>query len=375
MLRITDIRSYPLRYPEPHDSNKLRCVTLVRIDASDGTVGWGECISQRPEAALAVSTIVQSGFLPLLRGRNPLEIRALWELMRSHSDWYGNGGIATMAISAVDIALYDLKGKLLGVPVYELLGGKITPRMKAAASIIVDMEDIEGTAREFADYVARGYTAIKGGWGKNPETAFGRNPERDLLLVKTVREAVGNSVLYMVDVGTHVKWDVAHAIRMTRRFEDYGIFWIEEPLPQADLEGYRRLRAAIHTLIATGEKEWTVQAFKRLIEAGIADIIMPDVGKAEGITGVKQIIELAALNSIMYNPHSWSTAINTAASLHLCASTTNSVVFELKPNPNPMQHELIEEPIDQVNGYVVCPDAPGLGISVKESVVEKYLFE
>ena len=375
MSKIASIKSYPLRYPEPHDSNKLRYVTLVRIEASDGTVGWGECMSQRPEAAVAVKTIVQSGFLPLLRGLNPFDIRAIWELMRSHSNWYGNGGIAAMAISALDIALYDLKGKLLGVPVYELLGGKITTRMRATASIIVDMEDIERTAREFADYVARGYTAIKGGWGKNPETAFGRNPERDLLLVKSVREAVGDKVLYMVDVGTHVKWDVPHAIQMTRKFEDYGIFWIEEPLPQADFEGYRRLRSAIQTLIATGEQECTVQAFKLLIEAGVADIIMPDVGKAEGITGVKQVINLAALNSVMYNPHSWTTAINTAASLHLCASATNTVVFELKPNPNPMQHELVDEPIDQVGGYVTCPDGPGLGISVKESVVEKYVFE
>lgn len=374
MLTIRDIKSYPLQYPEPHDSNKLRYVNLVRIEASDGTVGWGECISQKPEAALAVHTLVQSGFSPLIRGRNPLETTALWQLMRSHSEWYGNGGIATMAISAFDIALYDLKGKHLGLPVYELLGGKVTPKVKAAASIIVDMEAIDATAREFADYVARGYTAVKGGWGKNSETAFGRDAERDLQLVKSVREAIGNTVSYMVDVGTHVKWDVCHAIRMTRRFEDYGIFWIEEPLPQDDWEGHRRLRAAIQTLIATGEKEWTVRGFKRLIEAGIADIVMPDVGKAEGITGVKQIIELAALNSTLYNPHSWSTAINTAASLHLCASATNTVVFELKPNPNPMQHELIEDPIDQVNGYVVCPDAPGLGISVKQSVVEKYLF-
>jgi len=374
VLTIRDIKSYPLQYPEPHDSNKLRYVNLVRIEASDGTVGWGECISQKPEAALAVHTLVQSGFSPLIRGRNPLETTALWQLMRSHSEWYGNGGIATMAISAFDIALYDLKGKHLGLPVYELLGGKVTPKVKAAASIIVDMEAIDATAREFADYVARGYTAVKGGWGKNSETAFGRDAERDLQLVKSVREAIGNTVSYMVDVGTHVKWDVCHAIRMTRRFEDYGIFWIEEPLPQDDWEGHRRLRAAIQTLIATGEKEWTVRGFKRLIEAGIADIVMPDVGKAEGITGVKQIIELAALNSTLYNPHSWSTAINTAASLHLCASATNTVVFELKPNPNPMQHELIEDPIDQVNGYVVCPDAPGLGISVKQSVVEKYLF-
>lgn len=373
-MKIANIQAYPLRYPEPHDSNKLRCVTLVKVEADDGTTGWGECISQVPEAALAVKVIVDRGLAPLLKNRDPLQIRGLWELMREHSTWYGTGGIATFAISAIDMALYDLKGKALGVPVYELLGGLVNPRMRACASIIVDMEDLEATAREFAGYAARGYTAIKGGWGKNAQTAFGLNAERDLLLVKTVRAAVGKDVSFVVDVGTHVKWDVAHAITMTKKFEEYDIFWIEEPLAKDDLDGHRRLRDSTRTLLATGEKEWTVQAFKRLIDAGVADILMPDVGKAEGITGVKAVIEAARLNHIFYNPHSWSSAINTAASLHLCASTTNTIVFELKPNPSPMQHELVKNPIDQMNGYVSVPDEPGLGVRVREDVVEKYLF-
>jgi L-alanine-DL-glutamate epimerase-like enolase superfamily enzyme len=260
------------------------------------------------------------------------------------------------------------------VPVYELLGGLVNQRLRACASILVDMEDLEGTAREFAGYVERGYTAIKGGWGKNPNTAFGLDAERDLLLVRTVRAAVPKEVSFVVDVGTHVKWDVAHAITMTRRFEEYDIFWIEEPLARDDFDGHRRLRNSTQTLLATGEKEWTVQAFKRLIDADVADILMPDVGKAEGITGVKAIIEAARLKHLFYNPHSWSSGINTAASLHLCASTTNTIVFELKPNPNPMQHELVENPIEQVNGYVSVSNEPGLGIRVREEVVEKYLF-
>src|SRR5262249_26220355 len=111
------------------------------------------------------------------------------------------------------------------------------------------------------------------------------------------------------------------------------------------------------------------------IETGIADFLMPDVGKAEGITGVKQVIELAALKHQFYNPHSWSSAINTAASLHLAAASTKAIFFELKPNPNPMQHELVEEPIDQCGGWVQAPDKPGLGIKVREDVVRKYLFE
>ena len=374
-MKIAEIVAFPLQYPEPHDSNKLRYVTLVRIKAEDGAVGWGECISQWPEAALAVKVLVERGFAPLLTGRKLLDIRGLWELMRSHSGWYGKDGIANFAISAIDIALHDLKGKVLGVPVYQLLGGRVISRVRACASIIVDMDSLEQTAQEFRDYVARGYTAVKGGWGKNPATAFGLNPKRDLELVRLVREAVGKDVTYMVDVGTHVKWDIAHAIKMTRKFEEFDVFWVEEPLAPDDLDGYVRLRNATRSLIATGEKEWDFQAFKRLVEKRVADVIMPDVGKAEGITGVKQIIDMAALNNVFYNPHSWSTAINTAASLHLCASATNTIIFELKPNPNPMQHELVVSPIDQKDGYVYVPEGPGLGIEVKEEIVRKYLFD
>lgn len=374
-MRIVSIEAFPLKYPEPHDSNKPRYITLARVQADDGTFGWGECISQWPEAALAVKVVIDRGFAPLLKGRDPLDIRGLWELMRHHSTWYGTGGIATFALSAIDMALYDLAGKALKAPVYQLLGGLATPKFRACASIIVDMENLEATAREFADYVGRGYTAVKGGWGKNPATAFGLDAERDLALVRTVRQAIGPKVAFLVDVGTHVRWNVAHAIRMTRQFEAYNIFWIEEPLPPDHFDGYRQLRRSIQTLISTGEKEWTVQAFKRLIEAGVTDVIMPDVGKAEGITGVKQIIDLAALHHVGYTPHSWSSALNTAASLHLCASVTNNVVFELKPNDNPMQHELVEEPIGQTDGQVQIIDRPGLGVTVKEEVVKKYLFQ
>ena len=374
-MKIADIRAYPLKYPEPHDSNRFRYVTLVRVEAEGGITGWGECISQWPEAALAVKVVAEGGLLPLLRGHEAFDTRGLWELMRRHSFWYGNGGIATFALSAIDMALWDLKGHALGVPVYELLGGKVTARLRAVASVIFDTVDQDATAEEFKDYVARGYTAVKGGWGKTAETAFGLDERRDLSLVRRIREAIGPDTDFMLDVGTHVRWDAAHAIRMTRQFEPYRIFWIEEPLAPNDIDGYRQLRAAIQTPIATGEKEWTVAGFRSLVDTHTADFIMPDVGKAEGITGVKLAIEYAALHHQLYNPHSWSTALNTAASLHLCASVPNCKVFELKPNPNPMQHELVSNPIAPSGGYVTPPAGPGLGVTVREEAVRQYLFE
>lgn len=374
MVKIDLVEAFPLSYPEPHDSNKARHVTLVRLGTSGGAVGWGECISQWPEAATAVKTLIDRGLGDVVLGTDPDNVELTWQRMRDHSFWYGNGGIASFAISAIDMALWDLKGKLHDVPVYELLGGKKVERLRACASVIFDTEDLAATRAEFADYAARGYTAVKGGWGKSPEAAFGRSPRRDLAVVRAIRDAVGDDVDVVVDVGTHVRWTVQHAVKMARQFEEYNLYWLEEPLPQDDVEGLRQLRAVTTIPIASGEKEWTLQAFKHLIQSSAVDIVMPDAGKAEGITGCKRIVELAAAEGVRYTPHSWSTAINTAAAAHLFASVTNGVVFELKPNPSPMQRDLVEVPFEQRDGWIEIPSTPGLGVEVNEAIVQRYVM-
>jgi L-alanine-DL-glutamate epimerase-like enolase superfamily enzyme len=371
-VQISSIESFPLHYPEPHDSGKSRYITIVKVTASDGNIGWGECICQFPEAALATKVIIDRGFADLLKGQDPRDVERLWRAMRDRSWWYGNGGIANFALSAIDMALWDLKGQILQVPVYDLLGGKRMTKLRACASVIFDTEDLTATRAEFADYASRGYTAVKGGWGKRPEAAFGLDLKRDLAVVSAIRDAIGPDVDLVVDVGTHVKWTIAHAVKMTKAMEPFDLLWIEEPLPQDDIAGYVRLREATQTSVAAGEKEWALRDFKRLIEAGAVDIVMPDAGKAEGITGFKKIIDFAAAHGVRFTPHSWSSAINTAAAMHLFASADNGVVFELKPNPSPMQTELVRQPIVQVDGYVQLPSTPGLGIEVNVETIKRY---
>src|SRR5260370_24751171 len=152
-MKISRIDAFPLQYPEPHDSGKLRSITLVRVEADNGAFGWGECISQLPEASLAVKVIIDRGLAPLLKNRNAMDIRSLWELMRLHSTWYGTGGVATFAISAIDTALLDLKGRALGVPVYELLRGKVIPPFGAVARRVLDIVNIDSHPDEFGGYV------------------------------------------------------------------------------------------------------------------------------------------------------------------------------------------------------------------------------
>ncbi len=373
--RIRCIDAFPLRYPEPNDNNNLRYITLARIETDDGAVGWGECISMWPEASLAVKTIIERGLAPLLVGRDPQDTHALWQLLKAHTWWYGEGGIASFAISACDMALWDLKGKVLGVPLYQLLGGKMNPRLRACASTHPNKPTIDALAQELADLAAQGYTALKVGFGKRGEARLGVDPKRDIEYVRAVREAIGDNVDLMIDIGNGVKWDTAHAIRMAKEFARCNIRWFEEPLHPTNVEGYKQLRDALDMPIATGEREWTVSAYRNLIAHDIADIVMVDPGRAEGVTGFQKIIELTQAHNLSINAHTWSSAINTAASIHLTAAAPNSIVFELKPLPSPMQHELVKNPLAQKDGWIEIPEGPGLGVDVDENVVRKYLFE
>lgn len=373
-MRIKKITAYPLQYPEPNDLDSMRTIVLAKIEADDGLVGWGECVTMWPEASKAVKIIIEEGLAPLLMGRDPSDTYALWQQMRDHCWWYGVGGIASFAISALDIALWDLKGKALGVPLYKLLGGKVHDKLRACASTHPAKADLDELAAELSEHVDNGFTAVKIGFGKKGDANLGKDPQRDIACIRTLSEAFGDRADLMVDIGKNNHWDSAQAIRMTRAFARYNLRWIEDPLPPTNLEGYRRLRSAVDTPVGFGERSWTVEQYRHLIAANVADIFLVDPGRVEGITATKMVIDMLTLADLQFNAHTWSSAINTAACLHLTATIPNYIVFELKPRPNPMQHELVKRPIEQKNGWIDIPEGPGLGIEIDEAVVEKYLF-
>jgi L-alanine-DL-glutamate epimerase-like enolase superfamily enzyme len=294
--------------------------------------------------------------------------------MRAHAFWHGNGGIVSFAVSAVDIALWDVAGKAAGLPVHALLGGKLHDRFRACASVILNTTDLAALGAEFADYRERGFTAVKGGWGQVPEAGFGIDLARDLAVAQTVREAVGADVNVSLDVSARANLNSARAIRLARRLEEFDLAWLEDALHHEDVDGYRRLRAATEIPLATGERCWTVLDYRRLVRSGAVDVVLIDPGRAEGLTGMKLAADEAAASGVGIVPHSWSSALNTAAALHVFASSPNGVVFELKPNRSPMQHELARRPFEQVDGWIEVPDDPGLGVDVDEDVVRKYAF-
>ena len=165
-MRIRSVTAYPLEYPEPHDHGKLRYITLARVESEDGAVGWGECISQFPESAVATKIIIENGYAPLLIGESAFEVERLWHKMLGRVWWYGPQGIAAFGISAVDMALWDLKGHLLNQPVASLLGGRLHDRVSVMASIHLDMEDLDWTVREFEWFREQGYRIVERRVGK-----------------------------------------------------------------------------------------------------------------------------------------------------------------------------------------------------------------
>jgi L-alanine-DL-glutamate epimerase-like enolase superfamily enzyme len=374
-MTIARIQAFPVRYPEPNNNGKIRALTLVRIESDDGQTGWGEAITGGQETSLAVGFVVERRLAPLLMGADPRDVAGLWQRMRDATYWDGNGGLVTFGISALDMALWDLRGRLEGRSLTDMLGGAKRDRLRACASTIYHSGDLDRIGGEFAGFRDQGYSVVKGGWGHDLEIAFGRDETRDMAIASTVRTAIGPDVDMICDVVALAGWTPEHAIHMARRLDDeVGLFWLEDPLAEQDLDGYRRLRDAVTTRICTGEKGWTGDHFGRLIDSGAVDVIMLDPGKAEGVTGTWNVIRAAAAAGRDWNAHSWSSALNTAASLHLAAASDNVLVMELKPLPSPMQHELVTNPIDQHDGWVSAPSGPGLGVEVDEAVVRQYAF-
>ena len=373
--QIKSITAHPLRYPEPHDHGAIRHVTLARVESSDGAVGWGECISQFPESCLAVKVVIEEGFAPLLKGHDPLEVEARWQQMLDRVWWYGPQGTAAFAVSAVDMALWDLKGKILGLPLANLIGGQTTDRVSAMASIHLDMEDLDWTLKEFAWFREQGYRIVKGGWGRTPPAVFGRCEQIDLEFARKIREVIGPELDLVLDVlGGRVRWDVHTAIDRIRALESYRLLWIEEPLPPQDYRAHVFLRSRIATRIGTGEQEWSLDGYRRLIEAGGVDVVQMDPGRCQGITGCVKTIKLIEASNLKFSAHTWSSALNTAASVALLATSRSGWCMDFKPHESPMQHELVSDPWIQSAGFVVPRKTPGLGVTVRENAVKKYQF-
>jgi L-alanine-DL-glutamate epimerase-like enolase superfamily enzyme len=373
--KIARVTAHPVAYPEPNDSNSIRSLTFVRVESTDGTVGWGEAITQFPSSTRATVALIV-GWAEDLIGKDPLDNIGIWHDIRKQSWWYGyRGGIAHFALSALDIALWDLKGKLTGQSLGRMIGQRTAgpdTRLRVIASTHAFHKDLDREIARHVRYVHDGYVGVKIGLGKRGEARLGYEIERDIAFVRDLRAALGPEAWIMLDRGQTLNWTLDETIRRVVAWQEMAVKWIEEPFEPSEFEHFRKLRAHTTCMIAGGEREWDFRGYNEVIGSGTLDVIGCDVGRVEGITGALEIIKLVEGAGLWFNSHAWSSAVNTAASIALSASTRSCLVQELKPDENPMQHELVRSPFIPENGMIAVPDKPGLGIEVNEEVLQRY---
>jgi L-alanine-DL-glutamate epimerase-like enolase superfamily enzyme len=308
----------------------------------------------------------------MLIGRDPRDITALWETIyngtrahyvSAHGRTFpivGRRGITVSALSGIDIALWDLLGKALGQPVWRLLGGRLRERVPAYAS--GGWAPVGGVGKQLRQYVERGHRAVKMRVGLQD-----RSVDDSAARVREARESLGPEVGLMVDA--HGTWSVREAQRFARKVADCDLAWLEEPVSPDNVAGQAEVRAATDIPIAAGETEQTRFAFRDLLEARAVDVLQPDVAIAGGITETLRICALAATHGLTVAPHLWGGAILFASGLHLAVATPCVTTLEFSRGENPLLNELVQEPFDLVDGHVLAPDRPGLGLTLNRDVV------
>ncbi len=367
-MLITNVEALHLRLPNVEEiADGTQDVLIIRISTDAGLVGIGE-VSSQSYVAKAIFEAPRSaerrhGLAYLLRGRDPVDVEGLWQHMYHHTNRYGRRGVAIHAISGADIALWDLRGKALGKPVYELLGGAHRSSIRAYASYLFGATPRE-TAELARQAVDLGLSAVKFGWGP-----FGKDLAADLAHVAGARRAIGDGRDLMVDAGCSLT--VETALERARRLVPFRIGWLEEPLSQDDLKGYAALCSESPAPIAAGEGEVTRWGFEDLLERGV-HVIQPDVAICGGLTVARQASEMARAAGRRAVPHCFSTGVNLAASLHWMAACPDGDLVEYCLRPSPLMRSLVRNLPPLQDGRVPVPQGPGLGIELDEAVVEKF---
>ncbi|RME63928.1 MAG: mandelate racemase/muconate lactonizing enzyme family protein [Caldilineae bacterium] len=375
-LKIRDIIAFPLRaqLQQPFSYSQKwfthRTALLVKVVTDEDVVGWGEVFCH--DAWAAAAGMLEQTFKPLLVGQNPLDIEVIWERLYNWTKDYGQKGVSTAALSGVDIALWDIFGKVTGLPIYQLLGGRFRRSLQpyATGMYVTECADpATALAEEASRYAAQGFRAMK------MKVGFGI--QEDICYVRSVRNAIGEDIQLMVDAN-HA-YDAASAIRLGRQLEAYNIAWFEEPVSPEDIAGYCRVRRSLDIPIAGGEAEFTRYGFRNLIVQGAVDIVQPDLCITGGISEGRKIAALASTWQTRCLPHVWGTAIGLAAALHFLSALPDTPP-SLHPLPLLVEMDQTEHPLRAIThlphsmreGFIEAPDRPGLGVEVDEDALAHY---
>ena len=370
-MKITQVEAIELRLPESDFEFKATAAQdalIIKIHTDAGIVGIGEVDSSPRMAKAAVeapmSNTVATGLGRLLIGMNPLDIEVINEKLYRESFYCGRRAVVVHTIGGIDLALWDIAGKFYGQPIYQLLGGAFQKRMRAYASDLfgADGEKTKEKAKRWRD---QGFTAVKFGW-----TPMGQSEKTDLELVEGALLGIGEENDLFIDAGCC--WDTKTAKMRARQFEPYGIGWLEEPLRQDNLEGYRELSLMSNIPIAAGEGEAGIHAYRDLIERGGVDIVQIDLAR-NGFTITQKVSDMVELKERRVVNHFYSTPINLVAGLHWLASRKSTFIVEYCVEDTDLRNNLIQQDIGAVDGCIQVPEEPGLGIELNEEIVNKYV--
>eukprot|EP00040_Diaphanoeca_grandis_P031093 m.185285 g.185285 ORF g.185285 m.185285 type:complete len:385 (+) comp32227_c0_seq2:97-1251(+) len=344
---------------------------VVEIKTDTGITGWGDGYGP----PWAHEAIIKHYLAPKLIGMNALAGDKIWEEMYNELRDHGQKGVVIQALSALDCAVWDIRGKHFNTPVHVLMGGPIRSTVQAYATGFYRKSDnrVENhrlMEEEAKSYLAQGFTAMK------IKVGFGL--EDDVALVKHIREIVGDSVQLFIDANHG--YDVIGAIAVARAVEKYNIGWFEEPVEPEDLAGYRAVKAATSIPIAGGECDFTRYGFRDILLSKSIDIIQPDTAAAGGLTECKKIADMAMVMGVRYNPHCWGTGIGLSVALQLLAVLPNAApamnahqpMLEYDLTEHPFRQGLLKTPIKIENGIAHVPTGVGLGIEINRDVLLKY---
>ena len=364
-MKIRDIEVVTLRFEYPRGGGFRyaggyctgRASSLVWVHTDEGISGLGSVYSH-PDL---VRVIVEGQLAPMLRGHDPLQVEAIWEQNYKLTRWYGRKGAAMSALGGVDMALWDIRGKVEGKSICELLG-KRRGRVPAYASALLWRDDPAELGEEAQGHLDRGFRAMK--------TRLGRNFAYDRDGLQSLQDVLGAEHRLMVD--GNARYSLAQAERMVPLYNDAGIFWLEEPFAPEDFDSYAALRPKLRVSLAAGENEFGMQGFRELMDRNVVDIVQPDCCRAGGITECARIGGRAAAEGRFVATHTWSDAVALTANLHLLASLDTDVVLEIDQTGNALIDDLLSDGLALEGGEVAVPDRPGLGIELNEDVVERY---
>lgn len=348
-----------------------RSSTLVRLEADDGTVGWGEAFA----TPRVVATLIEDVFEESVVGLSPNAVETLAEqVYTGQIGGYHEGrqGYTQCALSGVETAMWDIRGKQSGEPVHVLLGSNRTDSVVPYASTMYHREDDHDPAESIYQVVEEGFTAAK--------IKIGSGFSDDVARVRVAREILGDDAQLMVDYNGN--YTPQQAIQSIHRIEEFDLTWVEEPVPPENVSGYSEVKQRVDVPLAAGEAHYSRFEFKRLIDRRLIDVLQPNVSKCGGLREAQFLAKLATTENILVRPHVWSSGVGVAAALQFAAAlpsypspdgmAAESVLFEFDRSENPLRSEILETPFDPSGGSLAIPQEPGLGITVDEAAVREF---